>query len=324
MDGILVIDKPPGITSHDAVSRVRRILKTRRVGHTGTLDPFATGVLVVLIGKATRLAQFVDKDEKEYDALIQFGWETDTGDVTGNAERGTGGKAERGTGGNAERGTRNAESEVERILGATDWEGVLAKFRGEILQTPPMYSAKKVQGKKLYELARAGETIERKPIEITIHQLEILPDELRIPRSEFRVGSSAFRIKVVCSAGTYIRTLAEDIGREIGVGAHLTELRRTRAGRFAIGDALTLDELEKLEDPSTALRPITEAVGHLRAITLAPDRAAKAKDGLSTRVSDDGLVDREFVRILDGPAELIAIGVYDTDEKSVKPKIVLV
>jgi tRNA pseudouridine55 synthase len=315
VDGILVIDKPAGITSHDAVSRVRRILKTRRVGHTGTLDPFATGVLVVLIGKATRLAQFVDKDEKEYDALIQFGWETDTGDVTGNAER--------GTGGNAERGTRNAEF-VEKALTQIDWETVLSKFRGEILQTPPMYSAKKVQGKKLYELARAGETIERKPIGITIHKLELLPDELRIPHSAFRVGRSAFRIRVVCSAGTYIRTLAEDIGREIGVGAHLTELRRTRAGRFAIGDALTLDELEKLEDPSTALRPITEAVGHLRAITLAPDRAAKAKDGLSTRVSDDGLVDREFVRILDGPAELIAIGVYDTDEKSVKPKIVLV
>ena len=307
MDGILVIDKPPGITSHDVVSRVRRILKTRRVGHTGTLDPFATGVLVVLIGKATRLAQFVDKDEKEYDALIQFGWETDTGDGTGNAER----------------GTRNAEF-VEEALARIDWEAVLSKFRGEILQTPPMYSAKKVAGKKLYELARDGVTIEREPIRVTIYHLEMLPDELRIPHSAFRVGSSAFRIRVVCSAGTYIRTLAEDIGREIGVGAHLTELRRTRAGRFAIGDALTLDELEKLEDPSTALRPITEAVGHLRAITLPPDRAAKAKDGLSTRVTDDGLVDREFVRILDGPAELIAIGVYDTDEKSVKPKIVLV
>jgi tRNA pseudouridine55 synthase len=309
VDGILVIDKPAGITSHDVVSRLRRILKTRRVGHTGTLDPFATGVLVALVGKATRLAQFVDKDEKEYEALIQFGWETDTGDVTGNAER--------GTGGNAERGTRNAESEVERVLGATDWEDVLSKYRGDILQTPPMYSAKKVKGKKLYELARAGETIDRKPAEITIHQLKLVEDEFRIPRS-------AFRIRVVCSAGTYIRTLAEDIGREIGVGAHLTELRRTRAGRFTIGDAVTLDQLEKLDDPSTALRPITEAVAHLRAITLTADRAAKARDGLSTRVADHGLVDREFVRILDEPAELIAIGVYETDEKSVKPKIVLV
>jgi len=187
-----------------------------------------------------------------------------------------------------------------------------------------MYSAKKVAGKKLYELARGGVTIEREPIPVTINHLEMHPDELRIPHSAFRVGSSAFRIRVACSAGTYIRTLAEDIGREIGVGAHLTELRRTRAGRFAIGDAVTLDELEKLDDPSTALRPITEAVGHLRAITLPPDRAAKAKDGLSTRVTDDGLVDREFVRILDEPAELIAIGVYDIGEKSVKPKIVLV
>src|SRR5688572_17598183 len=137
------------MTSHDVVARVRRILGTKRIGHTGTLDPFATGVLVLLVGNATRLAQFVDKDEKEYEAVIQFGFETDTGDVTGSRT------AEAG---NAERGMRSAEFD----LGKQDWDVVLSKFRGEMMQTPPMYSAKKVEGKKLYELARAGISIERK------------------------------------------------------------------------------------------------------------------------------------------------------------------
>ncbi|HKP70484.1 MAG TPA: tRNA pseudouridine(55) synthase TruB [Pyrinomonadaceae bacterium] len=303
MDGILVIDKPEGLTSHDVVSRVRRILRTRRVGHTGTLDPFATGVLVVLVGKATRLAQFIDKDIKEYEATVQFGWETDTGDITGTPS-------------NAERGMRNAEF-VEQALAATDWNAVLSKFRGDILQTPPMYSAKKIEGKKLYELAREGVTIERKPVRVTIHELDLSPEEFRIPRS-------AFRIRVSCSAGTYIRTLAEDIGREIDVGAHLTELRRTHAGRFSIDDAITLDRLSELDDPSTELRPLAEAVEHLTPIALAPDRVAKAKEGLSTRIAEDGLADRSFVRILNETSELIAIGIYNSEEKSVKPKIVLV
>ena len=143
MDGILIIDKPEGLTSHDVVARVRRILGTKRVGHTGTLDPFATGVMVLLVGKATRLAQFLDKDEKEYEAVIGFGFETDTGDRTGQR--------------NAEFGVRNAEFDPA----AHDWESVFSRFRGEIMQTPPMYSAKKVEGKKLYELARKGIEIPR-------------------------------------------------------------------------------------------------------------------------------------------------------------------
>ena len=146
MDGILIIDKPAGLTSHDVVARVRRILKTKRVGHTGTLDPFATGVLVSLVGKATRLAQFLDKDEKEYEAVVRFGFETDTGDVTGMRS--------------AECGMRNEE--VAHVLAKTDWETVLNKFRGEIEQIPPMFSAKKIGGKKLYEQARKGVEVERK------------------------------------------------------------------------------------------------------------------------------------------------------------------
>jgi tRNA pseudouridine55 synthase len=218
VDGLLIIDKPAGITSHDVVARVRRVLKTKRVGHTGTLDPFATGVMVILVGKATRLAQFLDKDEKEYEAVVQFGSETDTGDKTGVRT--------------AECGLRNEE--VADRLAEIEWETILSNFRGEIKQTPPMYSAKKVEGKKLYELARQGIEIERKEVLVTIHKLEIVD-------SEFRIPTSALRIRVACSAGAYIRTLAEDIGREVGLGAHLTELRRTRAGRFTIDQAITLD-----------------------------------------------------------------------------------
>ena len=300
MDGILIIDKPAGMTSHDVVSRVRRILRTRRVGHTGTLDPFATGVLVLLVGKATRLAQFLDKDEKEYEAVIQFGFETDTGDGTGLRI--------------GDFGIR-IEDVVER-LSIVAWEHVLAKFRGEIMQTPPMYSAKKIEGKKLYELARQGIEVARKPVAVIVHELELVSEEVRIPHS-------AIRIRVVCSAGTYIRTLAEDLGREVGTGAHVTDLRRTRAGKFKIDQALTLESLADDSDPGAKLIPMEDAVGHLPEMQLSAERAARARDGLATRFEDADLVDGGAVRMLDSNLELIAIGIYNNEEKSVKPKIVL-
>ena len=298
MDGILVIDKPEGITSHDVVARVRRILGTKRVGHTGTLDPFATGVMVLLIGKATRLAQFLDKDEKEYEAVIRFGFETDTGDRTGVR--------------NAERGMRNAEFDPANY----DWESVFSRFHGELMQTPPMYSAKKVGGKKLYELARKGIEIPRQAVPVFIRRLDILPNEFRTPHS-------ALRIRVVCSAGTYIRTLAEDIGRAIGTGAHLAELRRTRAGRFSIDQAVTLEQLEAVREPGDELIPITEAVSHLPEIALTAEREARTRDGLSTRVDGGAYDDGVAVRMLDENRDIIAIGIYNGDDKTVKPKIVL-
>ena len=224
MNGLLIIDKPAGITSHDVVSRVRRILKTKRVGHTGTLDPFATGVMVILVGQATRLAQFLDKDEKEYEAVVKFGFETDTGDLTGLRT--------------ADCGLQNEEITVR--IATVDWNEIFDFFLGEIEQVPPMFSAKKVDGKKLYEHARKGETINRKPARVTIHKLEIIESAIRNPQS-------AIKLCVACSAGTYIRTLAEDIGRKIGTLAHLAELRRTRAGKFNIEESLTLEQLEKLE-----------------------------------------------------------------------------
>jgi len=298
MDGLLIIDKPEGLTSHDIVARVRRILKTKRVGHTGTLDPFATGVLVLLIGKATRLAQFLEKDEKEYEAVIQFGFETDTGDRTGQ---------------------RTAESELQNEaiserLQTTDWKKVFDDFRGDIEQTPPMYSAKKQGGKKLYELARQGKEVERQPVKVTISKLEIIDDD------PFRVPQSTLRIRVVCSAGTYIRTLAEDIGRCVGIGAHLTELRRTRAGKFALGDSLSLDELDPT---SVTLLPIEKAVSHLPEFILSPDRVEKTRNGMTTRTSGAQYDDNVIVRMVDQNGDLVAIGVNENEVSEIRPKIVL-
>lgn len=304
VNGTLVIDKPVGITSHDVVSRVRRILHTKRVGHTGTLDPFATGVMVILVGQATRLAQFLDKDVKEYEALVQFGFETDTGDVTG---------------------TRREDSETAgRVdkLTLNDVMAILPDFTGEIEQTPPMYSAKKIDGKKLYELARKGETVERKSVAVTIHELELLVPSASEAGLSDRIGSVALRVS--CSAGTYIRTLAEDIGRKLNVGAHLTELRRTAAGKFSIEQSLTIEQLEKLDDPATALIPMNEAISHLPEFVLPQDRVDKTRSGLLTRFPEGNFKDGEPVRMLDTDGNLIAIGFFDAAENFIQPKVVLV
>ena len=289
MDGLLIIDKPAGITSHDVVARVRRALKTKRVGHTGTLDPFATGVMVILVGKATRLAQFLDKDEKEYEAVVRTGFETDTGDNTGSP---------------------NSEVKAAGVIDIEQFESALTKFRGGYLQTPPMYSAKKVEGKRLYELARKGLEIERSPVEVTITTLERVPDG--------SLPNDSIRIRVACSAGTYIRTLAEDVGREIGIGAHLTELRRTRAGRFTIDEAVKLAEVIE-----TDLKPIDLAVEHLPAYLLREDRVAKTQNGMSTRDPSATFTDGQHIRVTTPDGNLIAIGVYDDGEKVIQPKLVL-
>lgn len=302
MNGILIIDKPAGITSHDVVSRVRRILKTRRVGHTGTLDPFATGVMVILVGQATRLAQFLDKDQKEYEACIKFGFETNTGDVTGVTS--------------AEYGMSNEE--IVTRLASVDWKEVFDSFQGEIEQMPPMFSAKKIAGKKLYEYARSGETIGRKAIKVTIHELE-LADQFQISNLRTEI-----RIQVVCSAGTYIRTLAEDIGRKLGIAAHLTELRRIRAGKFTIEQSLTLDQLEELDDPHNKLIAMKEAVSHLPTIVLPDDRIEKSKNGLSTRIEEAQFQHGDAVQMNSADGSLIAIGFYNGDESCIHPKVVLV
>lgn len=298
MDGILIIDKPAGITSHDVVSRVRRTLKIKRIGHTGTLDPFATGVMVILIGRATRLARFLEKDEKEYEALVRFGFETDTGDRTG---------------------VPKPHVQESPNISAAQVGSVLPLFRGEIEQVPPMYSAKKIAGRKLYESARKGIEVRREPVKIFIHSLEI------ISGSEIKDSGPEFLwIRVTCSAGTYIRTLAEDIGRKLGVGAHLAELRRTRAGKFDLARAGTIEQLAELADPASAIIPMEEAVAHLPLFTLTEERAEKTRSGLSTRVFDAGFTDGEIVRMVEAGGKLVAIGSFRASENVIQPKVVLV
>jgi tRNA pseudouridine55 synthase len=311
MDGILIIDKPEGITSHDVVARCRRILKTKRIGHTGTLDPFATGVMVILVGKATRLAQFLDKDAKEYEAVVRFGFETDTGDRTGEL--------------------RITNYEL-RDISTEGIEQVLEEFRGEIWQTPPMYSAKKVDGKKLYELARKGVEIERQPVKITIYELELLSEPpavangfgLQIKDQKPKTEDRTFR--ALCSAGTYIRVLAEDVGKKLQTGAHLAELRRTKAGKFGIEKAVTLEKLEEIAAENRlaeVLISMNEAVSHLREVKLSTEETVKIKNGMKLKLETGELKDGEFLRLTTG-AELLAIGFYNAAEKLVQPKLVLV
>ncbi|AMV72084.1 tRNA pseudouridine(55) synthase TruB [Desulfuromonas carbonis] len=211
MHGILLIDKSPGMTSHDVVRRLRRLLGTRRIGHTGTLDPMATGVLPVAVGEGTRLVEFLMEGEKEYRATLRLGIATTTQDAEGETV---------------------SEASWDMVTPAR-LEAAAAGLRGDILQLPPMYSALKREGVPLHRLARQGIEVERQPRPVTIRSLELL--QVALPLVE---------ILVTCSKGTYIRTLAHDLGAALGCGAHLTALRRTRSGPFVEADCLTLDELE--------------------------------------------------------------------------------
>ncbi|MGI8787149.1 MAG: tRNA pseudouridine(55) synthase TruB [Pyrinomonadaceae bacterium] len=304
MDGILIIDKSEDWTSHDVVGRARKILKTKRIGHTGTLDPFATGVLVLLVGKATRLAQFLDKDAKEYEAVIRFGFETETGDRTGEL--------------------RITNYEL-RNISVEEIENILKSFRGEIWQTPPMHSAKKIDGKKLCELARKGIEIEREPVKVTIYELRITNYELREKISDSGFKTQDLEIRVLCSAGTYIRTLAEDIGKKLNFGAHLAELRRTKAGKFFIENSVTLERLEEIVSADKLeehLISMNETLAHLAEIKLSTEDAGKIKNGIKLKRDLKDASDGEFVRLTSGE-NLLAVGRYNETEKIVQPKLVL-
>ena len=213
MDGAIVVNKPAGWTSHDAVAKVRRLANTRRVGHLGTLDPMATGVLPLVVGVATRLAQFYVRSDKVYDAVIRFGHSTDTYDRDGVA----------------------TSPAVETQVTKEQIEPLLDRFRGTIQQTPPPVSAKKVAGVPAYRLARKHVEVELKPVEVTIHSLDLV-----------ECSGSDIRILVHCSAGTYLRALAHDLGKLLGCGAFLDRLIRTRAGDFSIEQARTIEQLEGL------------------------------------------------------------------------------
>ena len=306
MDGLLVIDKAGEMTSHDVVARVRHILHERRIGHTGTLDPFATGVLVLLLGKATRLAQFLSGEDKEYDAIIRLGYATDTGDRTGTRIDGP-------TGVGA--GTFSEES----------IETALASLRGWIDQVPPMFSAKKRGGQKLYELARRGEVVDRDPVRVCIHEFTAIKTDGELIKDNLD-GTFDIRAHVVCSSGTYVRTLAEDFGKRLSVSAHLAELRRTRVGNFNIENAVTLDDLKTSfaeEAIGSLLVPPGAGISSLPFVHLSGQDVRNVSHGREVKVGGSNWADGENVKMFDEQDRLIAIGRYDASAQVLRPHVVL-
>jgi tRNA pseudouridine55 synthase len=279
VDGIIVVDKPEGPTSHDVVNRVRRLANTRKVGHLGTLDPLATGVLPLVLGRATRLAQFFSGGEKTYDARIQFGWSTDTYDRQGEP----------------------ASAPVEPRFTRAELDAVLARFRGSFLQTPPPFSAKKVAGTPAYRLARKGTPVDLQPVEVRVFDLDLLEFE----------GATA-RIRLRCSAGTYLRGIAHDAGRALGCGAFLTALRRTASGEFAEGQAFTLEVLDTLARAGNlqeALIPATRVLPDFPNAPVDTVTAGQIRQGKDFRLSP--FVERsgsKYVKAVSPEGDLIAIG----------------
>ncbi len=275
ISGALVVDKPVGMTSHDVVQAIRNGTNLRRAGHTGTLDPRASGVLVILVGPAVRLSEYVSASDKRYQAIIRLGGSTDTFDAEGLVTP-----------------TKDPVTVTE-----AQFEEALKTFVGEIEQTPPPYSAVKVQGRKAYEMAREGEEVELAPRKITVHHLEVLewtPPEVVID--------------VHCSSGTYVRSLANDLGVMLGCGAYLVGLRRTKSGRFSLRDAVPL---RKLQEAFTAgnwyqyLIPAAEALGDWPAIELSPDEVEGVRHG--HRVKVVGEPTETKVRGVSTQGELVAL-----------------
>lgn len=256
MEGILPLFKPKGMTSHDCVFKLRKILKTKKVGHTGTLDPDVTGVLPICIGRATKIAEYITEAGKSYDAEVTIGYSTTTEDSSGD---------------------KVAEVKGFKSFSRTKILQVLAKLQGEIEQTPPMYSAVKVNGKKLYEYARAGIEIERPSRTVTIYDLTLLDDD-----DEFSGETVSFRFRVRCSKGTYIRTLAVMIGEELGFPAHMSNLVRIQSSSFKINDCYTLEQVEQyvLEGrQQEILRTIEEGLSHLPKVNISDKVAEKVVNG---------------------------------------------
>jgi tRNA pseudouridine55 synthase len=275
ISGVLVVDKPVGMTSHDVVQAIRNGTGLRRAGHTGTLDPRASGVLVILVGPAVRLSEYVSASDKRYQAIIRLGSTTDTFDAEGKF-------------------TRN---NVPVNVTETQFEEVLKTFIGEIEQTPPPYSAVKVQGRKAYEMARQGEEVELAPRKIQVHHLEVL--EWAPPEAV---------VDVHCSSGTYVRSLANDLGEKLGCGAYLVGLRRTKSGRFSLRDATPL---RKLQEAFTAgnwyqyLIPAAEALGDWPAVELSPDEVEAVRHGHRVKVKE-GTTETK-VRGVSTQGELVAL-----------------
>ena len=254
MNGIVIIDKPAGWTSQDVTARLRRVFGTRRIGHGGTLDPMATGVLPVFVGRATRGVEFFEHAEKTYETELLLGVATDTEDTTGTVL------------------FRREVSVTPEQLTA-----VLERFRGEIMQIPPMYSALKVNGQKLCDLARKGREVERKPRPVTIHELTLLSRE-----------GDTLRLRVRCSKGTYIRTLCADIGEALGCGGCMQALRRTQAGEYTIAEAVPLQQLLESPEPETYLRDVDTMFRGYPGVKLTVNQEKRCRNGNAFSVSLPG------------------------------------
>ena len=254
MNGIVIIDKPAGWTSQDVTARLRRVFGTRRIGHGGTLDPMATGVLPVFVGRATRGVEFFEHAEKTYETELLLGVATDTEDTTGTVL------------------FRREVSVTPEQLTA-----VLERFRGEIMQIPPMYSALKVNGQKLCDLARKGRQVERQPRPVTIHELTLLSRE-----------GDTLRLRVRCSKGTYIRTLCADIGEALGCGGCMQALRRTQAGEYTIAEAVPLQQLLEAAEPETYLRDVDTMFRGYPGVKLTVNQEKRCRNGNAFSVTLPG------------------------------------
>jgi len=316
MDGLLVIDKPVGPTSHDVVARVRRILGGQRVGHTGTLDPGASGVLPLVVGRATRLARFLSAAGKSYDAAIQLGVATDTGDSAGTPV------------GRVFQGPFPGRESIDRALDA---------FRGTFLQQPPAYSAKKIGGKRSHQFAReASRALSAAPALPASPALAVLPAPASVPVYALELGGvdgGRVALRVDCSAGFYVRGLAHDLGERLGVGGHLVALKRVRSGDLTLADATDLAGLE-LDPPAAlaALVPLAQMLPALTALTLTREGARRAGHGLDLGPADfeGGLVAcaspggaRPF-RLLDTAGDLVGVAEPIEGTGLLHPSVVLV
>ena len=253
MNGIVIVDKPQEWTSQDVTARLRRVFGTRRIGHGGTLDPMATGVLPVFVGRGTRGVEFFEHAEKTYEATLLLGTTTDTEDISG---------------------TVLEQKEVH--ISETEFLSILPRFRGKIMQVPPMYSALKINGQKLVDLARKGKTVERQPREIEIFLLEC---------TEFSGNTAKLRVR--CSKGTYIRTLCKDIGEALGCGGCMAALRRVQAGEYTIEEAVPLQILLDADEPEKFLRPVDSMFRNYPAVTLSPKQEKCCRNGASFSIQLD-------------------------------------
>ena len=287
VDGVLVVDKPQGLTSHDVVAVARRALGERRIGHTGTLDPLATGVLPLACGRATRLVRFLTASDKEYQATIRFGLTTDSYDMTGTET--------------SRSGVRPDRDAVTRAL---------ESLTGSYLQRPPAVSAKKVSGRRAYEMARKDEAVELTPVPVTVNAAEL----------ELFSGDTA-RVRLVCSAGFYVRVLAHSLGELTGAGACLEALRRTRSGEFTVERAVTLEQLSSGDVPVAAAVPIDRLLAGVPAVMVTDEGRGRVRHGQEVEGSPGT---SEWVRLMDGHGQLLAMARAGSRPGFLHPAVVLI